>query len=127
MVQIFAFVAKLCFLIYCTTVKLDIQFLTKEIHLLSTLIFKDESLTMLKNGMLNIYRAPVEKKNVLFGFRTIKASDYRAFGLSDLRTLDLRTLDLRNIGPSDYLTFALLDLRTIGPSPYQCIQLNVYI
>jgi hypothetical protein len=103
-------------------VKLDIQFLTKEIHLLSTLIFKDESLTMLKNGVLNIYRAPVEKKNVLFGFRTIKASDYRAFGLSDLRTLDLR-----NIGPSDYLTFALLDLRTIGPSPYQCIQLNVYI
>ena len=35
------------FLIYCTTVKLDIKFLTKGIHLLSTLIFKDDSLKML--------------------------------------------------------------------------------
>ena len=39
------------FLIYCTTVKLDIKFLTKGIHLLSTLIFKDDSLKMLKNEM----------------------------------------------------------------------------
>jgi hypothetical protein len=36
-------------LIYCNTVKLDIQFLTKGIHFLSTLISKDDSLKMLKS------------------------------------------------------------------------------
>ena len=50
-VQKFAIVGKLCSLIYCITVKLDIQFLTKVIFLLLTLIFKDDSLKMLKNGV----------------------------------------------------------------------------
>ena len=53
LVQKFTIVAKLWgfFLIYCTTVNLDIQFLTKGIHLLSTLIFKDDSLKMFKMTM----------------------------------------------------------------------------
>jgi hypothetical protein len=50
----------------------------------------------------------VKKEVDLFGFRTIKPSDYWTFGLSNLRT----------IGPSDYWTFGLSDLRTIGPSDY---------
>ena len=44
LVQKFAIVAK-----PFSTVKLDIQILAKEIHLLSSLIFKDDSLKMLKN------------------------------------------------------------------------------
>ena len=47
-----AIVAKPClFLIHCTTLKLNIQFLTKGIHLLSILIFKDDSMKMLKYGV----------------------------------------------------------------------------
>ena len=38
-----------------------------------------------------------KEKKYIFGFLTIKPSDYRTFGL----------LDLRTIGPSDYWTFGL--------------------
>ena len=52
LVKKIAIVAKLgLFLIYCTTVNLDIKLLTKGIHLLSTFIFKDDSMKMLKNGV----------------------------------------------------------------------------
>ena len=51
LVQKLIIVAMLCILIHCTTVKLDIQFLTKRIHLESTLIFKDDSLKILKKGV----------------------------------------------------------------------------
>jgi len=56
----------------------------------------------------------VKKINFLFGFRTIKPSDHRTFGL----------LNLRTIGPSDYRAFGLLDLRTIGPSDYRTVTLK---
>ena len=72
----------------------------------------------------------VKKEVDLFGFRTIKPSDYWTFGLSELRTIgpsDYWTFGLsglRTIGPSDYWTFGLSDLRTIGPSDYRTFGLS---
>jgi hypothetical protein len=43
LVQTLIIVAMLCILIHCSTVKLDIPFLAKRIHVESTLIFKDDS------------------------------------------------------------------------------------
>ena len=60
--------------------KLDIQFLTKRIHLLSTLIFNDDSLEMFKNGMCPCRNK--QKFNLGFGLRNL-----RTIGTSDYRTL----------------------------------------
>ena len=82
------------FLIYCTTVKLDIQFLNKGIHLLSTLIFKDDSLKMFKKRSVSRLSSSCRnKKNWYLGFG-LRPSDYRTFGL----------LDLQTIGPQNYRT-----------------------
>jgi hypothetical protein len=91
-------IAKLCFLlIYCTTVDLDIQFLTKGIHLLIYQHWYSKTINWkcLKTCCKPfIYRAPVVIK-IKFG---IWVSDYRNFGL----------LDLRTIGHSDYRTVTKL-------------------
>jgi len=86
--------------------KLDIQFQTKGIHLLSTLIFKDDSLKMLKHRSVNRLSSSYRKKKFYLGF-----------GLSDLRT----------IRPSDYPTFRLSDLRTIGPSYYRTVTIVLHV
>ena len=74
LVQKFAIVAK-----PFSTVKLDIQFLAKEIHLLSSLIFKDDSMKMLKNGVNRLSNScDGQSKNNKF---SIWVSDYRTVGL----------------------------------------------
>jgi hypothetical protein len=66
-------------------------------NLLLTLIFKDDSLKMLKNGVYTVNPAPVGINNIKF---SIRVSDYQTFGLSDGGTIE----------PSDYWTF--------GQSPF---------